>query len=157
LSSFRGPWNTARQAAFANAVNPRWKGADSPDNQGRGAFDENNEAMETITSTAKLAAFCSRAAEFDFVTVDTEFLRETTYWPKLCLVQVATSDEAVLIDPLVNGLDLKPLLALMADADVTKVFHAARQDIEIFVKLSGLVPESIFYKQMSALFFCFGV
>ncbi len=78
--------------------------------------------MNAITTTAELAAFCARATGFEFVTVDTEFLRETTYWPKLCLLQVATDDEAVLVDPLAPGLDLAPFLALLADAKLTKVF-----------------------------------
>lgn len=112
--------------------------------------------METIDSTPALADFCTRAAQFDFVTVDTEFLRETTYWPKLCLLQVATPDEAVLVDPLVNGLDFAPLLALLANNRVTKVFHAARQDIEIFVKLSGAVPANIFDTQIAASVCGFG-
>lgn len=106
--------------------------------------------MELITSTPVLAEFCERAAKHDFVTVDTEFLRETTYWPKLCLLQAATVDEAVLIDPLADGLSLKPFFALLANEAVTKVFHAARQDIEIFVKLTGKVPENIFDTQIAA-------
>ena len=98
--------------------------------------------MELITSTDALAAFCARAADFDFVTVDTEFLRETTYWPKLCLLQAATPDEAVLVDPLAPGLEPRAVLRRSSPTrSVTKVFHAARQDIEIFVKLSGRVPE----------------
>jgi ribonuclease D len=112
--------------------------------------------MEIITSTPVLAEFCERAARHDFVTVDTEFLRETTYWPKLCLVQAATLDEAVLVDPLAPGLDLKPLFVLLADTRVTKVFHAARQDIEIFVKLSGSVPTNIFDTQIAASVCGFG-
>ena len=112
--------------------------------------------METITTTAELAAFCTRAAAFEFVTVDTEFLRETTYWPKLCLLQAATTEEAVLIDPLVSDLDLSPFFALMANDGVTKVFHAARQDIEIFVKLSGSVPRNIFDTQIAASVCGFG-
>jgi ribonuclease D len=112
--------------------------------------------METITTTAHLAAFCARAAEYDFVTVDTEFLRESTYWPKLCLLQVATSDEAVLVDPLAGGLDLAPFFALLDDTRVTKVFHAARQDIEIFVKLAGKVPVNIFDTQIAASVCGFG-
>ncbi|HEV7276387.1 MAG TPA: ribonuclease D [Devosiaceae bacterium] len=106
--------------------------------------------MELITSTPVLAAFCERAAKHDFVTVDTEFLRETTYWPKLCLLQAATVDEAVLIDPLADGLSLKPFFALLENEKVTKVFHAARQDIEIFVKLTGSVPKNIFDTQIAA-------
>lgn len=106
--------------------------------------------MELITSTPVLAAFCERSAKYDFVTVDTEFLRETTYWPKLCLLQAATVDEAVLIDPLADGLSLKPFFALLDNEQVTKVFHAARQDIEIFVKLTGRVPANIFDTQIAA-------
>lgn len=112
--------------------------------------------MEIITSTSALAEFCERAAEHDFVTIDTEFLRETTYWPRLCLVQAATADEAVLIDPLVDGLSLKPLFGLLADTRLTKVFHAARQDIEIFVKLTGSVPANIFDTQVAASVCGFG-
>lgn len=112
--------------------------------------------MEIITSTSELAAFCARASKFDFVTIDTEFLRETTYWPKLCLVQVATDDEAVLIDPLAAGIDLQPLFELLANSTVVKVFHAARQDIEIFVKLSGSVPQNIFDTQVAASVCGFG-
>src|SRR5688500_14985497 len=100
--------------------------------------------MDLVTTTPALAEFCVRTAKFDYVTVDTEFLRETTYWPKLCLIQAATDEEVVLIDPLAPGIDLEPFLELMANPQVTKVFHAARQDIEIFVKLSGKVPENIF-------------
>jgi ribonuclease D len=112
--------------------------------------------MELITSTSVLAAFCERAADHDFVTVDTEFLRETTYWPKLCLLQAATEDEAVLIDPLADGLSLVPFFELLANAKVTKVFHAARQDIEIFVKLTGRVPLNIFDTQIAASVCGFG-
>jgi ribonuclease D len=112
--------------------------------------------MELITSTAELAAFCARAAEFDFVTVDTEFLRETTYWPKLCLLQVATTDEAVLIDPLAPGLDLGPFVTILDNSGIVKVFHAARQDIEIFVKITGKVPVNIFDTQVAASVCGFG-
>lgn len=112
--------------------------------------------MELITSTDVLAAFSKRAAGYDFVTVDTEFLRETTYWPKLCLLQAATLDEAVLIDPLALGLDLSPFFKLLANDKVRKVFHAARQDIEIFVKLTGKVPANIFDTQVAASVCGFG-
>lgn len=112
--------------------------------------------MDLMTSTDALAAFCERAAGFDFVTVDTEFLRETTYWPKLCLIQVATNDEAVLIDPLAPSLDLSPFFVLLANPKVTKVFHAARQDIEIFVKLTGKVPLNIYDTQVAASVCGFG-
>lgn len=106
--------------------------------------------MQVITKTQALAAFCKDAANYDFVTVDTEFLRETTYWPKLCLIQAATPERAVIIDPLAEGLDLEPFAALLADDHVTKVFHAARQDIEIFVKLFGVVPTPLFDTQIAA-------
>src|SRR3569623_3226886 len=112
--------------------------------------------MELTTSTDAIAAFCKRAAKFDFVTVDTEFLRETTYWPKLCLLQAATPDEAILGDPLADGLSLQPFFELLANPKVVKVFHAARQDIEIFVKLSGKVPANIFDTQIAASVCGFG-
>src|SRR5690242_6880859 len=112
--------------------------------------------MELIVTTDALAAFCSRATGFEFATVDTEFLRETTYWPKLCLLQAATPDEAVLIDPLADGLSLQPFFVLLDNPLVAKVFHAARQDIEIFVKLSGRVPQNIFDTQIAASVCGFG-
>ncbi|WIY54328.1 ribonuclease D [Devosia sp. YIM 151766] len=112
--------------------------------------------MDPIVSTDSLAAFCERAAQFEFITVDTEFLRETTYWPRLCLIQVATDEEAVLIDPLAPNIQLAPFFALLADPKVTKVFHAARQDIEIFVKLTGAVPHNIFDTQIAASVCGFG-
>jgi len=112
--------------------------------------------MELIVTTEALAAFCARATAFEFVTVDTEFLRETTYWPKLCLLQAATPDEAVLVDPLADGLSLQPFFDLLQDAKIVKVFHAARQDIEIFVKLSGKVPQNIFDTQIAASVCGFG-
>ena len=108
-------------------------------------------AMSIITETAILAAFCERAAAFPFLTVDTEFIREKTYWPVLCLVQVGTPDEAVGIDALAEGIDLTPLFDLMANEAVLKVFHAARQDVEIFVNLSGKVPKPIFDTQVAAM------
>lgn len=112
--------------------------------------------MDLIVSTDALAAFCERAAQFEYVTVDTEFLRETTYWPRLCLIQVATDDEAVLIDPLAPEIKLAPFFKLLANSDVTKVFHAARQDIEIFVKLTGVVPANIYDTQVAASVCGFG-
>jgi ribonuclease D len=112
--------------------------------------------MELITSTDALAGFCARATQFDFVTVDTEFLRETTFWPKLCLLQAATPDEAILVDPLADGLSLQPFFELLSNRNIVKVFHAARQDIEIFVKLSGVVPQNIFDTQIAASVCGFG-
>ncbi|MGV3650219.1 MAG: ribonuclease D [Devosia sp.] len=112
--------------------------------------------MDVIRTTGELTEFCRRAAEFDYITVDTEFLRETTYWPRLCLLQMATEDEAVLVDPLADGLSLQPFYALLANAEVTKVFHAARQDIEIFVKATGKVPVNIYDTQIAASVCGFG-
>jgi ribonuclease D len=112
--------------------------------------------MELITSTDALAAYCARATAYEFVTVDTEFLRETTYWPKLCLLQAATPDEAILVDPLADGLSLVPFFELLANKKIVKVFHAARQDIEIFVKLAGVVPQNIFDTQIAASVCGFG-
>ncbi|MCF6327638.1 MAG: ribonuclease D [Devosiaceae bacterium] len=106
--------------------------------------------MQLISGTEELKIFCQRAGKFDFITIDTEFHRETTYWPILCLVQVATSDEAVLIDPMAKDIDLSPLLELLANEKIVKVFHAARQDIEIFVKMTGTVPSPVFDSQIAA-------
>ncbi|MCB9993950.1 MAG: ribonuclease D [Hyphomicrobiaceae bacterium] len=106
--------------------------------------------MNIITRTDALATFCAEARKSQFVTVDTEFHRETTYWPLLCLIQVAHDTGAAIIDPMVNGLELDPFFELLADPGTLKVFHAARQDIEIFVKLTGKVPVSIFDTQMAA-------
>lgn len=107
--------------------------------------------MNLITTTEALAEACARFARHPFVTVDTEFMRETTYYPKLCLVQMASADEGVLVDPLAPDLDLAPFLGLMADEGVTKVFHSARQDLEIVWNLGGLVPRPLFDTQVAAM------
>jgi ribonuclease D len=112
--------------------------------------------MDLITSTDALAAACRRFAAHPFVTVDTEFLRETTYYPKLCLIQMASPDEAILVDPLAEGMDLTPFMALMADRSVVKVFHSARQDLEIIWNLGELVPEPLFDTQVAAMVCGFG-
>lgn len=116
--------------------------------------------MRTITTTDDLADFCARAAKFPYVTVDTEFLRERTYYSKLCLIQLAFAggddDDAVLIDPLVDGLDLAPLYDLFEDAGVVKVFHAARQDLEIFFVDQGIIPAPLFDTQVAAMVCGFG-
>jgi ribonuclease D len=109
-----------------------------------------------IADTASLAAVCARLATHPFVTVDTEFMRETTYYPKLCLIQMASTDEVVLVDPQVEGLDLAPFFALMADPAVTKVFHAARQDIEIIWNKGRLIPAPLFDTQVAAMVCGFG-
>jgi ribonuclease D len=113
------------------------------------AADETEHRI--ITDTEALAAFCERLSRAPFITVDTEFLRESTFWAQLCLVQMAGPGEAAIIDPLAPGIDLAPFFALMADERVTKVFHAARQDIEIFVKLAGAVPHPLFDTQIAAM------
>src|SRR5450830_1305393 len=95
--------------------------------------------MDLITTTSELAAVCDRLARHPVITVDTEFLRETTYYPLLCVVQMASAEDAVVIDTLAQGIDLKPFFALMADEKVLKVFHAARQDIEIVWHQAGIV------------------
>ncbi|MBJ3774835.1 ribonuclease D [Acuticoccus mangrovi] len=112
--------------------------------------------MEIIRGTEALADLCARLSSAEFVTVDTEFMRETTFWPKLCLIQIASMDEAAIIDPMAEGLALDPLFALLADPGVMKVFHAARQDIEIFHHLSGNVPTPIFDTQVAAMVCGFG-
>ena len=112
--------------------------------------------MTLITDTKELAAFCARIAESSFVTVDTEFMRDRTFWPILCLVQIGGPEEAAAIDPLAPDIDLTPLFELMADPGVLKVFHAARQDIEIFVKMAGAVPAPLFDTQVAAMVCGFG-
>ncbi len=112
--------------------------------------------MELITSTADLSALCQRLSSAEFVTVDTEFHRETTYWPLLCLIQIAGSDEAHCIDALAADLDLAPLYDLFGNRDVIKVFHAARQDLEIFFHKAGLIPAPLFDSQVAAMVCGFG-
>ena len=109
-----------------------------------------------ITTTDALDAFCQRMQSERFVTVDTEFMRERTYWPELCLVQVAGDAEVAVIDAQADGIDLAPLGRLLADEAVTKVFHAARQDIEIFVLRFGDVPRPMFDTQVAAMVAGFG-
>lgn len=112
--------------------------------------------MELITTTRDLAAFTAKASQSDFVTIDTEFIRETTFWPELCLVQMAIPGEDALIDPLADSMNLQPLWDLMADESVVKVFHAARQDIEIVYKMGGLIPHPVFDTQVAAMVCGFG-
>jgi ribonuclease D len=107
--------------------------------------------MHLISDTAALSAACDRLATHPFVTVDTEFLRETTYYPKLCLIQLASPDEAVLVDPLSPDLDLAPFFGLMVNEAVVKVFHAARQDLEIVWLLGRVLPVPLFDTQVAAM------
>lgn len=116
--------------------------------------------MKTINTTQELAAFCDAATQCDYVTVDTEFLRERTYYSKLCLIQLAmpggSDDTACLVDPLADGLSLDPLYTLFRDTSVVKVFHAARQDLEIFYHDAQLFPEPLFDTQVAAMVCGFG-
>ncbi|MBN8913448.1 MAG: ribonuclease D [Rhizobiales bacterium] len=112
--------------------------------------------MRVITSTSALSETCSRLAAGDYVTVDTEFMREQTFWPDLCLIQLASPSEEAIVDPLAPGLDLAPFYRLMADPSVVKVFHAARQDIEIVYAEAGLIPTPVFDTQIAAMVCGFG-
>ncbi|MBK3732974.1 ribonuclease D [Azospirillum brasilense] len=112
--------------------------------------------MTLITTTEDLDAFCRSLAGAEYITVDTEFLREKTYWPQLCLVQVGGPNGAVAIDPLAEGIDLAPLFRVMVDPAILKVFHAARQDVEIFWHLSGQIPHPLFDTQVAAMVCGFG-
>ncbi len=112
--------------------------------------------IDIITTTDALAKACETWGRDEFVTVDTEFLRETTYYPKLCLIQVAGQEHAALIDPLAKGIDLAPFYALMANETVLKVFHAAKQDFEILYLLSGALPRPVIDTQIAAMVCGFG-
>jgi ribonuclease D len=112
--------------------------------------------MDLITTTQELAQACARLAQHPYVTVDTEFLRESTYFPILCVAQMASADESVVIDTRAEGIDLAPFFALMADESVLKVFHAARQDIEIVWHQAGLIPHPVFDTQVAAMVLGYG-
>lgn len=109
-----------------------------------------------IETTAALEEACRLLAQSDFITIDTEFLRETTFWPELCLIQMASPDHEYIVDPMAKGIDLASFFALMANPDVVKVFHAARQDIEIIFHLGNLIPHPIFDTQVAAMVCGFG-
>jgi len=111
--------------------------------------------MKPITTTADLAAFCEKLKGQPFVAVDTEFMRETTYWPKLCLIQAAAAGAEAVIDPLAEGIDLTPFLDVLRDPSIVKVFHAARQDVEIFNNLQAM-PKSMFDTQVAGMAAGFG-
>ncbi|MGZ9106430.1 MAG: ribonuclease D, partial [Rhodoplanes sp.] len=113
-------------------------------------------AAELITTTEDLAAACERMARHPYVTVDTEFLRESTYYPLLCVAQVASPAEALVIDALAAEIDLGPFYALMANELVTKVFHAARQDVEIIWHQASLIPRPLFDTQVAAMVLGYG-
>jgi ribonuclease D len=104
-----------------------------------------------ITKSADVAEFCNEISAAEFVAVDTEFVREKTYWPILCLVQIATPDRAVAIDPLANGIDLQPVYDLMANSSVLKVFHSASQDMQVMFNATGRMTEPVFDTQIAAM------
>ena len=112
--------------------------------------------MKIITKTDELSDVCTQLAEAEFVCVDTEFMRESTFWPELCLIQMAGGDIEVIVDPLASGLELEPFFELMRDERITKVFHAARQDIEIVHYLSDSLPTPVFDTQIAAMVCGFG-
>lgn len=114
--------------------------------------------MNLIADSAELKAFCARLAGADFITVDTEFLRDSTYWPRLCLLQLAGpgDDDVAAVDPLAEGLDMAPVFALFDDPGMVKVLHSARQDMEIFFHMSGRLPAPIFDTQVAAMVCGFG-
>src|SRR3954464_6823864 len=112
--------------------------------------------MEPITTTKELTAACTRLPKHDFITVDTEFLRETTYFPILCVAQVASADEAIVIDALAEDIDLTPFFKLMANGKVLKIFHAARQDIEIVWHRAKMIPHPVFDTQVAAMVLGYG-
>ena len=113
-------------------------------------------SLQPITATSELADACRRMAKHPFVTIDTEFLRETTYYPLLCVAQMASAEEAVVIDALAPGINLAPFYELMADEMAMKVFHAARQDIEIVWHAAKLIPHPIFDTQVAAMVLGYG-
>src|SRR6202163_3874709 len=112
--------------------------------------------MQPITTTEELRDVCARMARRPFVTVDTEFLRESTYYPQLCVAQMASTDEAIVVDALAEGIDLAPFFALMANEKVIKVFHAARQDIEICWHEAEIIPAPLLDTQVAAMVLGYG-
>ncbi len=116
----------------------------------------NQETPEVITTTGALSEACEKLARSSYVAVDTEFIRESTFWPNLCLIQLAAPGVAVIVDPLARGIALDPFFALMANDQVVKVFHAARQDVEIVFHLKGIVPAPLFDTQVAAMVCGFG-
>src|SRR5262245_57406329 len=112
--------------------------------------------MRLVTTTPELSELCRRLSEHSFVAIDTEFIREQTFWPRLCVIQLAGPDEEAIVDPLAPGIDLRPFYELMANERVVKVFHAARQDLEIVWTQARLIPHPIFDTQVAAMVCGFG-
>ncbi len=107
--------------------------------------------MQVLTDTESIAGFCRRLRDDTWITVDTEFIPERTFWPQLCLVQIAGAGDAAVIDALADGVDLGPVFDLMTDRNILKVFHSGRQDLEIFLHLSGSLPHPVFDTQIAAM------
>src|SRR5215813_3052111 len=116
-----------------------------------GLSDDEAGEVRLISDSAELAEACDKLAGSDFLAVDTEFHRETTYWPQVCLIQAASAEHDVVVDPMAKGIDLSPLLKLLADKSRVKVFHAARQDLEIFTRMIGEIPSPIFDTQIASM------
>ena len=112
--------------------------------------------MTVIADSTSLTKFCDRLIKSSYITVDTEFMRDQTYWPRLCLVQIANEHEAAAIDTLAKGINITPLLNLLTNSRILKIFHAARQDLEIFYRLMGRLPSPIFDTQIAAMVCGFG-
>jgi ribonuclease D len=112
--------------------------------------------MKLIETTAELAAFCDQLATRRYITVDTEFLRESTFWPILCLIQAAGEDIEGMIDPLAENIDLQPFYDLMVNPNVLKVMHGCRQDVEIFHHMANIIPTPLFDTQIAAMVCGFG-
>ena len=112
--------------------------------------------MTLLTSTAEVEALCRELADEAYVTIDTEFMRDRTYWPKLCLIQIAGRERFAAIDPQAQGISLEPLFELLANPAVVKVFHACRQDVEIFYNLTGRIPKPLFDSQLAAMVLGYG-
>ena len=112
--------------------------------------------MTLITTTNSLSELCNKLKESEYVTVDTEFIREKTYWPDLCLIQIADNENAAVVDVLSPNINIEPLLNIMHDPKILKVFHAARQDLEIFFKLTNRLPQPLFDTQIAAMVCGFG-
>ena len=129
---------------------------DGPEGLARVSPSKASDSMDIVTTTAELEALCAALSHDRFIAVDTEFMREQTYWPVLCLIQVAGGERQAIIDPQAPGLDLTAFFELMANPRVLKVFHAARQDIEIMVYRSGVVPAPVFDTQVAAMVCGFG-
>src|ERR1700744_38513 len=143
--AFRGvPWGSANTKACGLAT------TDGPERIRYSRW------MRIVTNTADLKTLVGELESAPYLALDTEFLRDQTYWPKLCLIQVASPEVAAIIDPLAEGIDLAPFYELMKKPDIVKVLHAARQDIEIFHHQGGVIPHPLFDTQIAAMVAGFG-